>query len=118
MGSLQVRTLSQACEGTRPDVEDADADALLRDGERQRFTRPRQASVEARLAQLSLSDRDGIFTHIQKPKNPRVAVDVGQQIVYAARCLLDIQEGRATPGRIAGTRELVVWRTPYIAVYA
>jgi addiction module RelE/StbE family toxin len=66
-------------------------------------------------AQYALSDRDEIFTHIEM-ENPRAAVQVDQQIVLAARRIIDFPEsGRL--GRIAGTRELVISRTPYIAAY-
>jgi addiction module RelE/StbE family toxin len=63
-------------------------------------------------AQLALSDRDDIFTHIEA-ENPRAAVHVDQQIAHAARRLIDFPES-GRPGRIAGTRELVVSRTPYV----
>jgi addiction module RelE/StbE family toxin len=66
-------------------------------------------------AQLAHSDRDDIFTHIEA-ENPRAAVHVDQQIANAARRLIDFPES-GRPGRIAGTRELVVSRTPYIAAY-
>lgn len=65
---------------------------------------------------LALLDRDGIFTHIEAD-NPATAVTVDERIVAAARGLRDFpKSGR--PGRIAGTRELVVTGTPYIAAYA
>ena len=65
---------------------------------------------------FALADRDGIFTHIEAD-NPRAAIAVGERIAAAARRLVDFpQSGR--PGRVAGTRELVVTGTPYIAAYA
>jgi toxin ParE1/3/4 len=66
-------------------------------------------------AQLAHSDRDDIFTHIEA-ENPRAAVDVDQQVAHAARRLVDFPE-KGRPGRIAGTGEFVVSRTPYIAAY-
>ncbi|WP_192360791.1 type II toxin-antitoxin system RelE/ParE family toxin [Mesorhizobium mediterraneum] len=66
-------------------------------------------------ARFALSDREDIFTHIEA-ENPRAAVHVDQQIVLAARRLIDFPES-GRPGRIAGTRELVASRTPYIAAY-
>lgn len=66
-------------------------------------------------AQFALDDRDAIFRHIEK-ENPRAAVNLDEEIVRSARRLLDFpQSGR--PGRIIGTRELVIPRTPYIAAY-
>lgn len=67
-------------------------------------------------ARFALADRDDIFTHIEA-ENPRAAVHVDQLIVLAAHRLIDFPES-GRPGRIAGTRELVVARTPYIAAYA
>lgn len=66
-------------------------------------------------AQYALDDRDTIFSYIEK-ENPRAAVHVDEEIVGAVRRLLDFPES-GRPGRIAGTRELVVPRTPYIAAY-
>lgn len=63
-------------------------------------------------AQYALDDRNNIFSYI----DPRAAVHVDEEIVRAARRLLDFPES-GRPGRIAGTRELVVPRTPYIAAY-
>ncbi|WP_373414411.1 type II toxin-antitoxin system RelE/ParE family toxin [Ensifer aridi] len=66
-------------------------------------------------AQYALDDRNSIFSYIER-ENPRAAVHVDEEIVRAARRLLDFPES-GRPGRIAGTRELVVPRTPYIGAY-
>lgn len=66
-------------------------------------------------ARHALADRDAIFSHIEA-ESPRAAVNIDDQIVAAVRRLLDFPES-GRPGRIAGTRELVVPRTPYIAAY-
>jgi len=57
-------------------------------------------------AQYALDDRDNIFSYIET-ENPRAAVLVDEEIVHAARRLLDFPES-GHPGRIAGTRELVI----------
>ena len=50
-------------------------------------------------------------------ENPAVAVLVDERIVAAVRRLIDFPaSGRV--GRIAGTRELVIGGTPYVAAYA
>lgn len=54
-------------------------------------------------SQHALADRDAIFKHIEA-ESPRAAVNVNFP-----------ESGR--PGRVAGTRELVVPRTPFIAAY-
>ncbi|MBU4529358.1 MAG: type II toxin-antitoxin system RelE/ParE family toxin [Desulfomicrobium sp.] len=64
----------------------------------------------------ALSDRDAIFTYIEAD-NPAAAALIDERIVAAVRRLLDFPvSGRA--GRIAGTRELVINGTPYVAAYA
>jgi toxin ParE1/3/4 len=64
---------------------------------------------------FALSDRDGIFTHIEAD-NPTAALVVDERISAAARRLRDFPES-GRPGRVAGTRELILTGTPYIAAY-
>mgnify|MGYP001574289014 CR=1 FL=1 len=65
---------------------------------------------------FALADRDEIFSYIEAD-NPRAAVEIDERVASATHRLLRFPEsGRL--GRVAGTRELVVPRTPYIAVYA
>lgn len=61
------------------------------------------------------SDRDGIFTYIEI-NNPAAAIAIDERIVAAARRLRDFPES-GRPGRLAGTRELVITGTPYVAAY-
>lgn len=64
---------------------------------------------------FALSDRDAIFTYIEAD-NPSAAIMVDERIMAATRRLVDFPaSGRV--GRIAGTRELVINGTPYIAAY-
>ena len=63
-------------------------------------------------SRFALSDRDGIFSYIEA-ENPRAAVHVDEQIANAARRLLDFPDS-GRPGRVAGTRELVIPRTSYV----
>jgi len=64
---------------------------------------------------FALSDRDGIFTHIEAD-NPAAAIAIDERIGAAISRLRDFpQSGR--PGRLAGTRELVIVGTPYVAAY-
>ena len=64
-------------------------------------------------ARYALDDRGTIFSNIER-ENPRAAVHADEDIVRAVRRLLDFPES-GRPGRIAGTRELVIPRTPFIA---
>lgn len=63
----------------------------------------------------ALSDRDGIFTHIEAD-NPAAAVSMDERIAGALHRLCDFPES-GRPGRIHGTRELVIAGTPYVAAY-
>lgn len=65
---------------------------------------------------FALADRDGIFTHIEAD-NPRAAIAVDERIATAACHLIDFPES-SRPGRVAGTREIVVTGTPYVVAYA
>lgn len=67
-------------------------------------------------APFALADRDDIFSYIEAD-SPKAAAEVDERIASAARRLLRFPES-GRPGRVAGTRELIVPRTPYIAVYA
>lgn len=49
-------------------------------------------------------------------RNPRAAIDMGDAIEAAVARLADHPEG-ARPGRVRGTRELIVTGTPYVVVY-
>jgi addiction module RelE/StbE family toxin len=64
---------------------------------------------------FALADRDGIFTHIEAD-SPRAAIVIDERIVAAVRHLADFPES-GRPGRVAGTRELVISGTPYVAAY-
>ena len=66
-------------------------------------------------AAFALSDRDNIFDYIEAD-SPRSAIRVDEAIASAAERLLDFPES-GRPGRIAGTRELVVTGSPYILAY-
>jgi toxin ParE1/3/4 len=64
---------------------------------------------------FALEDRDRIFDYIEQD-NPRAAVAVDDRIRDQAEVLAKFPES-GRPGRIEGTRELVINRTPYIAAY-
>jgi len=65
---------------------------------------------------LALADRDEIFSYLEQ-RSPKAAIRIDDLIVSAVRRLTKFPEiGR--PGRVEGTRELVVVGTPYIAAYA
>jgi addiction module RelE/StbE family toxin len=64
---------------------------------------------------FALADRDAIFDYIEAD-NPHAAISVDDRIQQCVERLLQFPEmGR--PGRIEGTRELIISHTPYIAAY-
>jgi toxin ParE1/3/4 len=64
---------------------------------------------------LAQADRDAIFDYIEAD-SPRAAVAVDERIRAQVETLARFpQSGRL--GRIKGTRELIIRRTPYIAAY-
>ena len=66
-------------------------------------------------SQHATDDRLAIFMWIAQD-DPQAAANVDDRIEEAARRLIDFpNSGR--PGRIEGTRELVIARTPYVAPY-
>ena len=66
-------------------------------------------------SQFAYADRDAIFDYIEAD-SPQAAIAVDDRIRQQIEELIKFPEiGR--PGRIDGTRELIIQRTPYIAVY-
>jgi addiction module RelE/StbE family toxin len=64
---------------------------------------------------FALADREAIFDYIEVD-SPRAAVVVDHRIQASVESLEQFPEiGR--PGRIEGTRELTIYRTPYISAY-
>lgn len=64
---------------------------------------------------LAQADRDAIFDYIEAD-SPRAAIAIDDRIRSQVNGLAQFPEiGRL--GRVAGTRELVIVRTPHIAAY-
>lgn len=64
---------------------------------------------------FALADREAIFDYIEADSS-QAAVSVDDRVEECVEALAKFPEmGR--PGRIEGTRELVISRTPYIAAY-
>jgi len=61
------------------------------------------------------ADRDAIFDDIEAD-SPQAAITVDDRIRVQVEGLVRFPES-GRPGRVKGTRELVIDRTPYIAVY-
>lgn len=66
-------------------------------------------------SRFAQADREAIFDYIEAD-SPQAAITVDDRIRQQIDELMKFPEiGR--PGRIKGTRELIIQRTPYIAVY-
>lgn len=64
----------------------------------------------------AIRDLVELRAHIAKD-NPRAAALMVQRIVDLVEQLLPTQPAMGRPGRVAGTRELVIARTPYLVPY-
>jgi|ERR1017187_3372080 addiction module RelE/StbE family toxin len=64
---------------------------------------------------FALADREAIFDYIEAD-SPRAAIAVDERIRTSVEGLVRFPE-MGHPGRIDGTRELVISNTPYIAAY-
>lgn len=64
---------------------------------------------------MALADRHAQLGYIAD-RNPRAAIRVGDAI-ESAIALLEKFPHAGRPGRVAGTRELVIADTPYLAAY-
>lgn len=63
----------------------------------------------------AIANRDAHIDYIAQ-ESPKAAIEQGDRIEYQVSQLIDHPEmGR--PGRMKGTRELVIGRTPFIVVY-
>lgn len=64
---------------------------------------------------LAQADRNAIFDFIEAD-SPQAAITVDDRIREQVEGLVQFPES-GRPGRVEGTRELVIHRTPYIAAY-
>lgn len=64
---------------------------------------------------FAMADREAIFDHIET-ESPRAAVVVDERISVQSQTLIQFpHSGR--PGRVDGTRELVIGQTPFVIAY-
>jgi len=72
-------------------------------------------SMKLEWSLFAQNDRDEIFDYIAAD-NPRAAVAVDRRIQSEVETLAQFPR-RGRPGRVEGTRELVILRTPYVVAY-
>ncbi len=66
-------------------------------------------------SEFAVSDRNAIFDYIEAD-SPKAAADIDNRIERSIERLLSFPE-KGRPGRVDGTRELVVSRTPNVVAY-
>lgn len=66
---------------------------------------------------LAEKDLDSLEDYIAKESHPRVAIDIVFRVIDAIELILPDHPYAGRPGRVIGTRELVIENTPFIAVY-
>ena len=66
-------------------------------------------------SRLAQADRDAIFDYIEAD-SPQAAITVDDRIRVQVDGLVRFPES-GRPGRVEGTREVAILRTPYIAAY-
>jgi len=75
----------------------------------------KREAIRVEWSLLAQADRDAIFDFIEAD-NPRAAVAVDQRIRSQVEGLQQFPKMGRT-GRVEGTRELLIVRTPYVAAY-
>jgi toxin ParE1/3/4 len=71
--------------------------------------------VKLEWSRLAFADRDEIFDYLAAD-NPKAALKIDKIIKQELELLVDYPE-RGRPGRVEGTKELVITRTPYVVAY-
>jgi toxin ParE1/3/4 len=63
----------------------------------------------------AFADRNRIFDYLEA-QSPKAAASIDERLESAAHRLVDFPES-GRPGRVVGTRELVIRRTPFVIAY-
>jgi len=73
--------------------------------------------VQLKWTDLAEKDLDNIETYIATENSPLVAVDVVLKVLNSCELILSNHPQAGRPGRVSGTRELVINGIPLIVVY-
>lgn len=73
--------------------------------------------MQLKWTDLADVDLDKIETYIAKENSPGVAIDIVMKIVDAVHLILPDHPGAGRPGRLKGSRELVIDGLPFIVIY-
>lgn len=73
--------------------------------------------MQLKWTDLAEKDLDNIETYITTENSPLVAVDVVLKVLNSCELILSNHPQAGRPGRVSGTRELVINGLPLIVVY-
>lgn len=73
--------------------------------------------MQLKWTDLAEKDLDNIETYIATENSPLVAVDVVLKVLNSCELILSNHPQAGRPGRVSGTRELVINGLPLIVVY-
>lgn len=73
--------------------------------------------MQLKWTDLAEKDLDSIETYITTENSPLVAVDVVLKVLNSCELILSNHPQAGRPGRVSGTRELVINGIPLIVVY-
>ncbi|MDF3014361.1 MAG: type toxin-antitoxin system RelE/ParE family toxin [Cellvibrio sp.] len=73
--------------------------------------------MQLKWTDLAAKDLDHIETYIATENGPLVAIDVVLRVIDTSELILSNQPKAGRPGRVSGTRELVIDGIPFILIY-
>ncbi len=73
--------------------------------------------MQLKWTDLAAKDLDNIETYIATENSPLVAVDVVLKVINSSELILSTHPQAGRPGRISGTRELVIDGIPFVLIY-
>lgn len=73
--------------------------------------------MQLKWTDFAAKDLDYIETYIATENSPLVAVDVVLKVISSSELILSNHPKAGRPGRVSGTRELVIDGIPFILIY-
>lgn len=73
--------------------------------------------MQIKWTDLAAKDLDNIEAYIATENSPLVAVDVVLKVINSSDVILSNHPQAGRPGRVSGTRELVIDGIPFILIY-
>lgn len=66
---------------------------------------------------LAIADLDHVEAYLAENNSPVVAIDVVLKVINTTELILPAHPAAGRPGRVKGTRELVIDGVPFIVIY-